>query len=102
MTIGMATGMAGGSAATGKGMATTSKARKALGIAEGAGPVVRSIFRVIYYLVPDLASFNYIAAAGYGGTVTARLAGGLILYAVVALAVIICATIAVFERRDIR
>ena len=72
------------------------------GIAEGAGPVVRSIFRVIYYLVPDLASFNYIAAAGYGGTVTARLAGGLILYAVVALAVIICATIAVFERRDIR
>ncbi|MFZ4793760.1 MAG: ABC transporter permease [Blastocatellia bacterium] len=72
------------------------------GIAEGAGPVVRSIFRVIYYLVPDLASFNYIAAAGYGGTVTARLVGGLILYAVVALAVIICATIAIFERRDIR
>lgn len=72
------------------------------GIAEGAGPVVRSIFRVIYYLVPDLASFNYIAAAGYGGTVTARLVGGLILYAVVALAVIISATIAIFERRDIR
>jgi len=72
------------------------------GIAEGAGPVVRSIFRVIYYLVPDLASFNYLAAAGYGGTVTARLVGGLILYAVVALAVIICATIAIFERRDIR
>lgn len=72
------------------------------GIAEGAGPVVRSIFRVIYYLVPDLASFNYIAAAGYGGTVTARLVGGLILYAVVTLAVIISATIAIFERRDIR
>lgn len=72
------------------------------GIAATAGPVVRAIFLVLFYLLPDLAGFNYIAEAGYGGSVTGRLVGGLILYAALVLAMILCATIVIFERRDIR
>ena len=64
-------------------------------------PPARMVFRLLWYLIPDLAVFNQIAEAGYGGAVTARLTGGSILYALVMVALLLLATIVIFERRDL-
>jgi len=67
-----------------------------------ASPVVGGIFRVAYYLVPNLASLNYLATAGYDGKIPPGHLGGHIIYAVLVILVINFLTMVVFERREIK
>jgi Cu-processing system permease protein len=69
--------------------------------ATAANPLVRGLFRALYFLIPDLAIFNRVAEAGYGRSIDLVLGGGLILQAVVMVAMILAAAVIVFERRDL-
>lgn len=66
-----------------------------------ANPAARLLLHGLWRLLPDLAVFNQMAEAGYGGAISARLGGGLVLYALTMLALILLATIIVFERRNL-
>jgi ABC-type transport system involved in multi-copper enzyme maturation permease subunit len=62
----------------------------------------RLFFRVIYYLLPNLANYSFIAAAAHGKTpATANILGAL-LYALVYVIVILAATTLIFSRRNFK
>jgi len=65
-------------------------------------PLLRGGFRALYFLIPNLASLNHLADAGYDTEIPLRIVGGHLLYAIFTIAVILILTIIVFERREVR
>lgn len=65
-------------------------------------PLLRGGFRALYFLIPNLASLNYLAEAGYSTEIPLRIIGGNLLYAIFVIGLILVLTIIVFERREVR
>ncbi len=56
----------------------------------------------VYYLVPNFANFNVIAAAGHGEAIPVALVWQNTLYALIYIAVLLLASSAVFSRRNLK
>lgn len=66
-----------------------------------SSPITSWFLRVLYYLIPNLASLNYLAEAGYESDIPLDLVGGHLLYALFTVVVILLLTVIVFERREV-
>ncbi len=64
--------------------------------------LTRMISRALYYLLPNLASFNFINEAAYGESVPARLLAGNTVYASCYIAALLAAAVLIFERRNFK
>ena len=64
-------------------------------------PLASGLFRILYYLIPNLASLNYLAEAGYDIEIPLRQVGGHLLYATFTIVVILLLTTIAFERREV-
>jgi ABC-type transport system involved in multi-copper enzyme maturation permease subunit len=62
----------------------------------------RTVSRVLYHLLPNLANFNYIDATAYGQTIPAQIIAGNTLYALCYIAMLLAAAALIFERRNFR
>jgi len=62
----------------------------------------RALCRGLYYLLPNLANFNFINEAAYGQAVPGRLLVGNTVYAVCYVAALLAAAALIFERRDFK
>jgi ABC-type transport system involved in multi-copper enzyme maturation permease subunit len=72
-------------------------------LAETSGSAVtRTISRALYYLLPNLANFNYINETAHGQMAPARIIVGNTIYTVCYIAALLAASILIFERRDFR
>lgn len=60
----------------------------------------RTLCRVLYYLTPNLANFNFINAAAHGDTISAAVIGGTTMYAVGYIAALAALSALIFERRN--
>lgn len=60
------------------------------------------ISQALYYLLPNLASFNFINEAAYGEPIPARLLLGNTAYAVCYVTVLLAAAVLIFERRNFK
>jgi ABC-type transport system involved in multi-copper enzyme maturation permease subunit len=59
-------------------------------------------FNFLYYFLPNLSHFSFIANAAHGDAPNAALLGGALLYAVVYVAILLTATILIFSRRNFK
>ena len=63
---------------------------------------IRSVTRVLYYLVPNFHNFNAIAVAGHGESIPFSLVLRNTLYAVLYVILVLLASSAVFSRRNLK
>lgn len=71
--------------------------------AERMGSATAKIFfAALYYLLPNLAHFNFIGPAGHGDKPPVAMVGGGILYAVIYSAVLLAAATLIFNRRNFK
>lgn len=64
--------------------------------------VTRSLCRALYYLLPNLANFNFINETAYGQSAPARLVASSAVYAIGYIAALVAASVLIFERRDFK
>jgi len=64
--------------------------------------VTRMVCQALYYLLPNLANFNFINEAAYGQKVPFRLLAGNTVYAAFYIAALLAAAVLIFERRDFK
>jgi ABC-type transport system involved in multi-copper enzyme maturation permease subunit len=64
--------------------------------------VTRALCRLLYYLVPNLPNFNYIAPTANGQMLPARLLIGATAYAALYISAVLAATVLIFQRRDFK
>ncbi|HZS45816.1 MAG TPA: ABC transporter permease subunit [Blastocatellia bacterium] len=64
--------------------------------------VTKSVLYVLYYLLPNLSNFNFITVAAHGQVVPLKLVISSTIYAIIYCAVLLCAAIMIFERRDFK
>jgi ABC-type transport system involved in multi-copper enzyme maturation permease subunit len=62
----------------------------------------RIFFGAIYYLLPNLAHFEFRTEAAYGLVPGAAVTGGAFLYAVVYISILLAVTILIFSRRNLK
>lgn len=67
----------------------------------GSG-VVKLICQILYYALPNLANFNHIRASANGQMVPTRMLGAATLYALLYIAVLLSATVLIFQRRNFK
>jgi ABC-type transport system involved in multi-copper enzyme maturation permease subunit len=63
---------------------------------------VRMLLTVIYYLVPNLSNFGFIAEASHGQTVPLRMALSAAVYAFIYVLILLSATVAIFQSRSFK
>jgi ABC-type transport system involved in multi-copper enzyme maturation permease subunit len=66
------------------------------------GAATRMVCRALYYLLPNLANFNFINEAAYGQAIPARWLVGNTVYAVCYVAALLAAAVLIFERRNFK
>jgi hypothetical protein len=64
--------------------------------------MTRTVSRVLYHLLPNLANFNYINETASGQMAPARLIAGNTIYAVFYITALLAASVLIFQRRDFR
>jgi ABC-type transport system involved in multi-copper enzyme maturation permease subunit len=67
----------------------------------GSG-VLGALAHALYYLLPNLANFNFIAEAAHGRTPGASLVAASTLYAALYVAALLAATVMIFQRRNFK
>jgi Cu-processing system permease protein len=65
-------------------------------------PIAANVARVFYYVLPNLAPFDVKAEVVHGMPVTASHVVLTLTYAVVYIAIVLLASIAIFQRRDFK
>jgi len=63
---------------------------------------VRLLLTTLYYLLPNLSNFGFIAEASHGQTVPLRMALSAALYASIYVLVLLSATVAIFQSRSFK
>ena len=63
---------------------------------------VRATLNVTYYLLPNLKNFNFITQASHGEAVGAAQAAWAILYAAIYIAILLSASVLIFQRRNFK
>jgi Cu-processing system permease protein len=63
---------------------------------------MRALLTVLYYLVPNLSNFSFITQASHGQIVPLQKAVSATLYAVVYIAVLLSASVLIFQRRNFK
>ena len=63
---------------------------------------VRLLLNTLYYLLPNLSNFGFIAEASHGQTVPLRMALSAALYASIYVLVLLSATVAIFQSRSFK
>jgi ABC-type transport system involved in multi-copper enzyme maturation permease subunit len=72
-------------------------------LAETSTSIIAGVFfRVIYYLLPNLANFNYINEAARGEAIETKIVQGNSLYAGLYIVSILAASVLIFERRSFK
>ncbi|MBX7170756.1 MAG: ABC transporter permease [Pyrinomonadaceae bacterium] len=72
-------------------------------LAKGLGSTfAKYFFGAIYYLLPNLANFSFIANSAYGETPPVSMIIGAIGYAIVYVAILLAITILIFSRRNFK
>jgi ABC-type transport system involved in multi-copper enzyme maturation permease subunit len=64
--------------------------------------ITRALCRVLYYAVPNLPNFNFIAPLAHGQTVPAALIAGTTVYAALYITALLALTVLIFERRNFK
>ena len=59
-------------------------------------------FATIYYLLPNLSHFSFIANSAHGDFPPASMIGGAILYAIVYIGILLALTLLIFSRRNFK
>jgi ABC-type transport system involved in multi-copper enzyme maturation permease subunit len=67
-----------------------------------ASAPARWVFAGLYYLLPNLASYNSIAAAAHGQMPEARAIGVALVYGLIYIGVLLAATTLIFRRRNLK
>lgn len=67
----------------------------------GAGPV-KAVAHALYYVLPNLANFNFITNAAHGETPPASLVVASTLYAALYVSALLAATVLIFQRRNFK
>lgn len=62
----------------------------------------RWVFAVVYYLVPNLANYNIITAAGHGISPPLRFIAMMVAYGAMYIAVLLAATTLIFRRKNLK
>jgi len=63
---------------------------------------VRMLLTVLYYCLPNLSNFGFIAEASHGQTVPLRMALSAAVYAFVYVLILLSATVAIFQSRSFK
>jgi Cu-processing system permease protein len=73
------------------------------GLATSMGSAgARWLFRGLYYLLPNLASFSYITPAAHGQLPPAPIVATAVLYAIIYITIILSAAVLIFSRRNFK
>ncbi|HTG59378.1 MAG TPA: ABC transporter permease, partial [Terriglobia bacterium] len=64
--------------------------------------ILKTILKVLYYLLPDFGAFSVIGQAAHGHRMPAYLLAGNSLYALLYATILISAAVLVFEEREFR
>ena len=72
----------------------------AAGLAQS--PFVRTLVRLLYYLVPNLGNFNFITSASHGEVVDGARVAWAAIYAIVYISILLSASVLIFERRNFK
>jgi ABC-type transport system involved in multi-copper enzyme maturation permease subunit len=67
-----------------------------------ASAPARWVFAGLYYLLPNLANYNSIAAAAHGQMPEARAIGVALVYGLIYISVLLAATTLIFRRRNLK
>ncbi len=67
----------------------------------GSG-VIRALCQTLYYVLPNLANFNYIRETANGQLASGRMIGAATLYAVLYITALLSATVLIFQRRNFK
>jgi ABC-type transport system involved in multi-copper enzyme maturation permease subunit len=67
----------------------------------GAG-AVKAVCQALYYLLPNLANFNYIGETANGQLASGRMIGAATLYAALYITVLLSATVMIFQKRNFK
>jgi ABC-type transport system involved in multi-copper enzyme maturation permease subunit len=64
--------------------------------------LVRAMLTGLYYLIPNLSNFGYITEASHGKTVPLRMALMATVYSVIYIAILLSASVLIFQRRNFK
>jgi ABC-type transport system involved in multi-copper enzyme maturation permease subunit len=64
--------------------------------------LTRALLTALYYLIPNLSNFGFITEASHGKVVPLRMAATATLYAVIYIAVLLSASVLIFQRRNFK
>jgi ABC-type transport system involved in multi-copper enzyme maturation permease subunit len=64
--------------------------------------VIRGVLTTLYYLLPNLSNFGFIAEASHGRTLPLRVAVQATIYAVVYIGILLSASALIFQRRNFK
>jgi Cu-processing system permease protein len=65
-------------------------------------PLVRALLTALYYLLPNLSNFSFIAEASHGRAVPPRVVAAATVYALVYISVLLAAAVMIFQRRNFK
>jgi len=63
---------------------------------------VRAVLTALYYLLPNLSNFSFMAEASHGKTVPVRMTISAILYALAYISMLLSATVVIFQARSFK
>ena len=64
--------------------------------------VIRGVLTTLYYLLPNLSNFGFIADASHGRMLPLQMAAQATIYAVVYIGILLSASALIFQRRDFK
>ena len=67
----------------------------------GSG-LVKVVCQALYYVLPNLANFNYITATAHGNTPSVSMVGAATMYAALYISALLAATVMIFQRRNFK
>ncbi len=63
---------------------------------------VKVVCTSLYYILPNLDNFNFIASAAHGNTPTASMVGAATLYAMLYISALLAVTVLIFQKRNFK
>lgn len=64
--------------------------------------LIKALAQALYYLLPNLANFNYITNAAHGNAPPANMVAASTIYAALYISALLAATILIFQRRNFK
>jgi ABC-type transport system involved in multi-copper enzyme maturation permease subunit len=64
--------------------------------------IVRAVLMALYYLLPNLSNFGFIAEASHGRVVPLRIVAAATVYAIIYISVLLSAAVMIFQKRNFK